>query len=120
MATKGNPIIGQDYSTIFGIKSVVILAGFIGAVASLSYVRNFSVETAGLAVLSGIGCAAFMTPIVVDWFSLSLSTEYGVAFCLGVMGMNIIGGIYKVGEWFKKEPLKFLSRKNNGSDSDNR
>ena len=95
----------------FGLQPLLIIAGFAGGAVSLIYINKLTVKIAGLAMISGISCASFLTPLIVEYFHLSLNAKYALAFIIGIMGLNLVGGFYKLGELFKKDPLKVLKNK---------
>lgn len=95
-----------------GVEIGVALAGFWGAVASLSFIPQLKPYQAIGIVLVGTVTAMYLTPLVVPhlpvWVGDSESLKRGVAFVLGVTGMSIVGGIVKLGHLFQKDPLKVI------------
>lgn len=84
---------------LLGIKLATLVAGLVGSIASLAYMRDLTPGKAGLAVIVGTGCAAYVTPLVMGWLSLSGGEgENAAAFIVGVVGMNLVGAFYKGGE----------------------
>ncbi|WP_150526835.1 peptidase M48 [Roseibium sediminis] len=96
----------MDIEQHFGVKLSAVVAGLVGAVVSLGYMRELTPGRAFLYILTGTACAAYGTPLVVKWLAVSGATENGVAFLTGVVGMNILAGVFKVSERFKREPVK--------------
>ena len=84
---------------LLGLKAATIVAGLIGSVASLAYMRDLTPGKAILAVIVGTGCAAYVTPLVMGWMRLEGgSGENAAAFIVGIIGMNLVGALYKGGE----------------------
>ena len=53
----------------------------------------------------GGACAAYATPIMAEIVGLqSREMENGLAFVLGVVGMNILGGLFKLSEKWRQKP----------------
>lgn len=89
----------EGLGELLGLKAATLVAGLIGSVASLAYMRDLTPGKAALAVVVGTGCAAYVTPLVMGWMSLSGgSGENAAAFIVGVVGMNLVGALYKGGE----------------------
>jgi hypothetical protein len=87
-----------------GIKLGLAIAGLAGGVVSLSYVKPLTKTQAVLAVFTGAVCAAYLTPLAIDHFSLSPAGEHGAAFLIGVTALNIVPGFIKLSERFRSNP----------------
>lgn len=76
-------------------KYGVALAGFAGAVLSLTFLRGLTRKQAVAAVVTGFLSAIFTTTLVVQYFKLptDLDSQNGVAFLIGLLAMNIIPGL---------------------------
>ncbi|GJN50831.1 peptidase M48, Ste24p [Pseudomonas tohonis] len=83
-------------------KYGVAIAGFAGAVLSLSFLKGLTRKEAGLAVLTGFGSAVFTTHFVINYFGLPADADSrnGVAFLIGLLAMNIIPVIKAAAERF--------------------
>lgn len=93
---------------VLGIKFAAILAGFAGGVVSLSFVKELTARQAMLAVFTGTVTANYLTPVVVDHFDVLRLYENPAAFVIGLTAMNIIPGLLKLSEAFKRDPRSFL------------
>lgn len=93
-----------------GIKLGLALAGLAGGVVSLSYIKPLTKWQAFLAVFTGAVSAAYITPLIVNYFSLSSSGEHGAAFLTGLVAMNLIPGIIKLSDRFKTNPEDFIKK----------
>ena len=82
-----------------GIKAVVVFAGLIGGVIQLYHNTALSVAGALTSVLAGVACAAFVTPLLHVVWSVPAPVEYGTAFFMGLLGMQLTAKVYL---WFQK------------------
>lgn len=101
----------------FGIKLTFAIAGFWGGVLSLSFIKDLTYRAGVLAVLTGVGSACYLTPIVLRYL-FSGATEFesnGVAFVIGLTAMNLIPGFIKLSELWKSDPLSMIRGKRDGS-----
>ncbi|WP_368566180.1 hypothetical protein [Pseudoxanthomonas sp. UTMC 1351] len=74
----------------FGAAKVwMALAGFMGAALSPIFITGLTRPQMFLAVLAGFCTSLFCTEMVAHLIGLE-NFSYGVAFCLGLMAMNII------------------------------
>ena len=98
---------GTGIGEALGLKLAVVVAGLVGSIASLAYMRDLTPGKAGLAVIVGTGCAAYVTPLMMGWLSLSGgSGENAAAFIVGVVGMNLVGALVKGGERLKDRGIR--------------
>lgn len=88
-----------------GLEPAIVVAGVVGSVVSLSMIRNLSLTGAMGTILGGTACAAYLTPLVVEYTKLTGASEHALAFFLGVCGMNAVAGLFKVSEKFKADPV---------------
>lgn len=93
---------------VLGIKFAVILAGFAGGVVSLSFVKELSARQAMLAVFTGTVTANYLTPVVASYFDALHAYENPTAFVIGLTAMNLIPGVLKLSEMFKRDPRSFI------------
>ncbi|MHA6128901.1 peptidase M48, Ste24p [Pseudomonas fluorescens group sp. PF-1] len=85
-------------TTAFGVllaKYGVVIGGFAGALASLMFLQGLTRKQALMAVLTGLAAAIFCTPLAIEFFKIApgSETQYGVAFLIGLLAMNIIPGL---------------------------
>lgn len=105
------PSIPTHEATVFGLKLGTMVAGFAGGVISLSFIKELTPLQGALAVFTGAASSAYVTPLVMHYlFSAQLGTpiENGVAFVIGLTAMNIIPGLIKLSEIFKRDPRSFM------------
>lgn len=104
-------IASNPETSIFGIKLAFAVAGFWGGVVSLSFVKNLTPKQGVLAVLTGIALAGYGTPIAAHYVlntEPSSSMANAIAFVLGLTAMNLIPGIVRLSEIWKKDPLSVI------------
>lgn len=93
-----NEPLNTPEGTFYGVKLAVLIAGFMGAVVSLSFVRGMTRKQIILALVVGVVCANYATPIVVYYLGLPQQIELGAAFFVGLTAMNFIPAILKISE----------------------
>lgn len=81
---------------LIGVKGIVLAAGFLGGVVSLAFIKALTVRQAFIAVLTGLCCAAFITPVATH-YGLPPVLENSTGFLLGLWGMSIAGKLYRYG-----------------------
>lgn len=102
-----------------GLKLAMVVAGFVGAIASLAYMRDLTPGKAMLATVVGTGCAAYVTPLVMGWLNLSGTTgENAAAFIVGIIGMNLVGALYRGGERLRESGIQIGPKGPFGSGKD--
>lgn len=88
-------------------KYAAALAGFAGSVVTLSFVKDLPRFAMLTSVGTGAVTAHYLTPLI--WLAFPAVTgQFGVAFLVGILAMNLIPGLMKLGEEFAKAPLRFL------------
>jgi len=104
---------------LLGLKMATLVAGLVGSIASLAYMRDLTPGKAGLAVIVGTGCAAYVTPLVMGWMNLTGSSgENAAAFIVGVVGMNLVGALYKGGERIRERGIRIAPTSALGDEDD--
>lgn len=103
---------------IFGVKLAHVMAGVAGGVVSLAYVRTLSSSQMVLAVITGAATAAYGTPLagyalarILGADSPSAQVEGGLGFVLGITAMNLIPGIVRLSEMFRRDPAAVVGMK---------
>lgn len=95
----------NDWLGAAGVKASTLIAGLIGGILALSMLPKLTYRKALTAVVGGGACAAYATPIAAEMVNLtSRNLENGLAFILGVVGMNILGGIFKLTDHWRQRP----------------
>lgn len=94
-----------ELPSLLGLKIGTIFAGLIGGVASLAFITNLTPKAGFTAVLGGSICAGVFTPAAAGFLSIDGSMENALAFFLGVCGMNLVGGLFKLSDSFRNQPI---------------
>jgi hypothetical protein len=88
-----------------GLKVSTLVAGLVGGVLAMSMMPQLTLKKSLAAVFGGAGCAAYATPIAAEVLGMtSRHFENGLAFGLGVVGMNVLGGVFKLSERWREKP----------------
>ena len=90
---------------LLGVKVSAIVAGFVGGVVSLAMIRDLTPKVAITTVIGGTACAAYLTPLIVNYLELDNGDlSNALAFLTGVCGMNGVAGVFKLSERFRANP----------------
>lgn len=81
---------------VFGIKIIVIAAGFCGGVISLAFISDLPRSVRYTAILAGLSSAIAFTPVAIYFWRFLGDFEPAVAFILGIGGMSIVGKIHAI------------------------
>jgi hypothetical protein len=99
-----DPLVHASY---LGLKASYILAGFIGGVVSLSFIKELTTFQAILAVLAGAAGANYLTPTalhLLPWIEEPLAAS----FFIGLTAMNVIPGVVNLSKRFRNNPQDFI------------
>ena len=86
--------------TIIGVKITTIIAGFIGALISLSFSKEKYKSTKSMLIRNfiklsgGTSCAVFVTPLALSYQGLPQEMDNALSFIIGIIGMNIASWLY--------------------------
>lgn len=103
----------EQLAAVLGVKKAGLVAGFIGALVSLRFVREADTWPARcFMALAGTMAAAYLTPGLAEYLGASERVESALAFGFGLFGMTVAGAIVsalreqKLGEaiatWFRR------------------
>jgi len=98
---------------LFGIKLASAVAGFWGGVISLSFIKDLTPWQRVLTVLTGLFSAGYGTPLATHYLLSDKSVtalENAIAFVIGLTAMNIIPGLLRLSEMWRRNPWLFLNR----------
>ncbi len=111
--------------TFLGIAYDQALAGTVGGVVSLAFVRDLTPLKVWLAIFTGFACSAYLTSSLTR-LAISLIEKFigpiqparqdllAVAFVLGLLGVYLVAGFVKLAERFGTDPLDLIRRIRNG------
>jgi len=88
-------------------KYAFLIAGFIGALLSLSFVRTLDRHIYA-ALVTGAATAHYGTPLVGYLLGMPAGVLPGVGFLIGVMGMNLIPALLELSAEVARSPLQFI------------
>lgn len=94
----------NDILAVIGPKVSTLIAATVAAVLFvLLEIRQHSLFTAVLAILSGVTVAMLATTPILEFWNLPTSAEHAIAGILGITGRNLIIWIGRAA----KDPAKF-------------
>lgn len=92
----------KEFLKDFGLDIAMLMAGFAGALASITKERELTIGQRVITVAVGGFVAGYMTPIISQMINMSEEFKYGVGFILGYTGLRSVE--WAIGKWFKKPP----------------
>jgi len=81
-----------------GINIGLMVGGFFGSLITIK--KNRDLKEQLLSVVTGTMSANYLSPLIIDWFELTGSSQYGTAFIVGFGGLKVVEAIYD--KFFKK------------------
>jgi len=101
----------SDWLGIIGLKYTSLIGGLAGALVSLKFVPGVRLWQRVLNVIGGMLVAAFLTPLVQEFFALKDSISSGVAFLIGMYGMYIADAVFEqIPVWIKIIREKYIGK----------
>lgn len=85
----------------------IITGGIAGAMALIfnKYPRSKREKLKAFAIVfGGAVTTAFLTPLALVYIPVLQKAEYGVAFIIGLFGMGVLEGVYKIMQAFIVDP----------------
>lgn len=83
---------------VFGLKIAFMIAGFLGALVSLSFLHGLTRLQVFTSLVVGIATANYVAPVAIYWLKIPPQIELGTAFLMGLLAMNIIPALLKISE----------------------
>jgi hypothetical protein len=80
----------KQFFKAVGLEAGMIIAGFFGALASVSKDKKMTFIEKFISVVVGIAVSNYLTPIVFDWTNAGENSKYGIAFLLGYTGLKSV------------------------------
>lgn len=78
-----------DALKAFGIDIVLCIAGLVGSLVAVGKQAVVNVKSTIVAVAAGVGCANYLTPLIISMFKLEdPKWQTGLAFILGNLGLK--------------------------------
>lgn len=102
-----------------GLEAAPLFAGLFGAVTTVyrSDRKLTMREIIGLLIV-GMFTAGYLTPIIAKWLNISAPMQNALSFLVGMIGMQVVGGVLKVGRKFEKDPEKTIRNFKTGGLTD--
>lgn len=106
METKAMPV--ESLLAALGLKPSSMVAGLFGAVLALPYMPDRSRWEKVFAVFGGMACAVYLAPWISTRLGLDESGHNAACFVIGIMGINIVRGLFVLSDRFRQNPEKFF------------
>ena len=102
----------EGFESVFGVKPVALVFGFIGAALGVRYSPPMTKGDAITALVAGVVCAGFGPPLLTAWFTwhMPLIVDNAIAFVCGICGMFVVPGILNVGRAFVADPVGMIAK----------
>jgi len=100
----------ETATTLFGVKHSALLAGFVGSLVALTFLRELTRLQMLAALGTGLATSTYLTPLVMHYFTIPSDMNDGVAFLLGVVAMNIIPAVIVISESIKNDSLAIVKK----------
>ncbi len=71
-----------------GLHIAYMVAGFAGSLVAISKGAQFSFRKAFFLIVCGVASANYLTMVVVTLMNVPKGIQFGIAFLLGVLGLN--------------------------------
>ncbi len=92
-----------------GAKIPVLIAGFVGGLVSLSFLKPLTRWQAISAVFTGATFAFYAAPAIAIYLDLGLRMESLVAFLLGLTAMNVVPAILQISQKMAQHADVFIN-----------
>lgn len=87
----------EELLAAVGLTKAPFVAGFIGGVFSLHFVKELRGATGSLAAIAGgAATGGYVAPVVVEYWSLSPSANGALGFLIGMFGLSLASAVYVV------------------------
>ena len=77
----------------FGINIGLMIGGFFGSLITVKNKRSLKEQL--LSIVTGTMSANYLAPLLIDWFNLTGSSQYGTAFIVGFGGLKMVEAVYE-------------------------
>lgn len=94
------------FLVMFGVDPGVAMAAAMGAVGLLAFDTRIAARQAVPAILLGMAIGTYGANPVVEYFDRPASWKYIIAVVLGTCGYFLLGGLVKLAERWKTDPVK--------------
>lgn len=80
----------ETTTTLLGVKYSATIAGFMGSIVALTFIKELTFVQLILAIITGCSTSTYVTPLVMYYFKIPVSINDGIAFLIGILAMNLI------------------------------
>ena len=98
----------EDLLAKLGLKAVYLVSGFFGAIITLIFNKNLGYLKSVILVVGGTIGATFLTPLLIGLIPFFLEHEPTAGFLCGFLSMGMLGGLFRVSDRFKSDPIQTL------------
>lgn len=100
----------KDFIEQLGINIAISIAGLFGSLLMIGKTAAQTWKTTVFSMLSGVACANYITPIILDMTKMPVKYQVSVGFVLGFLGLRSV-------ETISKKFIKDAPKSNGKSDS---
>lgn len=100
----------KDFIEQLGINIAISIAGLFGSLLMIGKTAAQTWKTTVFSMLSGVACANYITPIILDMTKMPVKYQVSVGFVLGFLGLRSV-------ETISKKFIKDAPKSNDKSDS---
>lgn len=91
----------------------VIFSSFVGGVISLRFIDRMNKKQRCVAILSGMGMAHYLSPVIAYYFK-AVDFEETIGFLIGLFGMSICAALFRAIE--NSDLWAFIQKRSGGND----
>jgi hypothetical protein len=104
----------KDFIEQLGINIAISISGLFGSLLMIGKSAAQEWRTTVFSMVSGVACANYITPIILDITRIDIKYQVSVGFVLGFLGLRSV-------EIISKKLVKHLEKEDkNGNKSDNK
>lgn len=103
----------KEYIEQLGINIAISIAGLFGSLIMIGKNAAQQWRTTIFSMISGVACANYITPIILDITRMDQKYQVSIGFVLGFLGLRSV-------ELISKRFVKEIKVDKNGNNSDNK
>lgn len=101
----------NDWLGAVGLKYTTLVGGLAGALVSLKFIPGTTLWKRAINVAGGMMVAGFLTPLAQSFFTLKDQVSAGIAFLIGMYGMQIADAVFEqIPVWINILRDKYIGR----------
>lgn len=98
-------------SGFLAAKYVALLGGFLGAIASLSFIAELGMLARVNAVITGMAVSYFAVPAVAEYWQLGQNMQGLAAFVLGLTSLHLVPATINAARWIRCNAGTLLAKR---------